>query len=134
MALQNISSQILLIIEYVGASLHFVKVGQGILLSMLSAVQSGMVGTTVYIMETVTDVGAGGVSPVPGPAPTARVVPPAAAPGGGTSAAPATASGADARARVGLAVGAIFAVVAGTLRIFEWLHLPRSMCNILLLK
>ena len=76
-------------------------------------------------METVPVVGAGGVILVPGPSPTAGLVPPAAALGGGTSAAPAAASGADARARVGLDVGVIFAVVAGTLRIFEWLHLPR---------
>ena len=98
------------------------------------------------MMETVTVVGAGGASPEPVLALTAGVVPPAAAPGGGTSAAPAAASGAgvddmptaapggDAHARVGLAVGAIFDVVAGTLRIFEWLNLPRSMFNRRLLK
>ena len=113
---------------------------------MSSAVTLGMVGTTVSTMENVTVVGAGGASPGWGPAPTTGVVPPAAAPGGGTSAAPAAASGAgaddmptaapggDAHARVGLAVGTIFAVVAGTLRIFEWLHFPRSMFNRRLLK
>ena len=86
------------------------------------------------MMETVTVVGAGGASHGTGPAPTAGVVPLAANSGGGTFAAPAAASGADARACVGLAVDAIFAVVAGTLRIFEWLHLPHSMFNRRLLK
>ena len=85
---------------------------------MSSAVTSGVVGTTVSIMENVTVVGAGGVSPGPGPALTAGVVPPAAASGGGTFAAPAAASRVDSRTRVGLAVGAIFAVVAGILRVF----------------
>ena len=82
------------------------------------------------MMETATVVGAGGASPVPSPAPTAGLVPPAATPGGGTSAAPAVASGAgsaavpavapggDACTRAGFDVGAIFAVVAGILRIF----------------
>ena len=89
---------------------------------MLSTVTSGMVRTTVSMMETVTVVGAGGASLGLGPAPTAGVVPSDTAPGG------------DACARVGLAVGAFFAVGAGTLRIFEWLHLPRSMFNRQLLK
>ena len=93
-----------------------------------------MMGTTMSMMETVMVVGTGGASPGLGPAPTAGVVPPAAAPGGGMSAAPAAASGADACSCIGLAMGAIFAVVAGTLRIFEWLHLPRSMFNRQLIK
>ena len=92
------------------------------------------------MMETVTVVGAGGASPGPSPSPTAEVVPHAAAPGGGTSAVPAAAnvpaaaSKGDARTRLGLSVGAIFSVVVGTLRIFEWLHLPCSMFNRQLLK
>ena len=86
------------------------------------------------MMEIVTVVGAGGANPGPGLALTVGVVPPAAATGGGTPAAPAAASVSNASARVGLAVGAIFAVVAGTLRIFEWLNLPRLMFNRRLLK
>ena len=79
----------------------------------------GMVGTTVSIMETVTVIGAGGVSADTCPAPKAGVVPPSAASGGAMFAAPTAASGADTRARVGLAMGAVFALVVGTLRIFE---------------
>ena len=101
---------------------------------MSSALTSEMVGTAVFMMKTVTVVGAGGVSPGPGLSLTAGVVPPAAAPRGGTSAAPAAASGAGVHAHVGLAVGAIFAMVTGTMRISEWLHLQRSMFNRRLLK
>ena len=101
---------------------------------MSLAVTLGIVGTTVSMMETVTVFGAGSVSPGPGPASMTGLVHPAAAPGGETSAAPAAASGLDARARVGLAMCNILAVVVGTLRIFEWLHLPRLMFNRQLLK
>ena len=101
---------------------------------MSSALTSGMVGTTVSMMETVTVVGEGGVRPGLAPDPTAGGVPPAKTSLGVTFAAPVASSGADTRSRVGLAAGAIFAVVAGTLRVFELLHLPRLMFNIRLLK
>ena len=86
------------------------------------------------MMDTVTVVRAGGVRPGPGPATTAGIVPPAETSWGGIFAEPVATSGADTRACVGITVDAIFAVVAGTLRIFERLHLPRLMFNRQLLK